>query len=150
MVYNALTIQDEVKHVQSTFLLNKAISESNIVLSTLMMQELGYVLGKKDLPGEEIEGYLETLMLNLLVGVEHRHLVRAIELSTKISFKNINDCIHTAIAESLNCEILYTYNQSDFKRIQKLTELNIVILWAEGTKKDLLHTWSRSKHYRPL
>jgi len=52
---------------------------------------------------------------------------RAIELAREIGFQNINDCLHTAIAEEY-CVELYTFNKADFKRIQKFTELRIFIL----------------------
>jgi hypothetical protein len=39
-----------------------------------------------------------------------------------------NICVHTVETESLNCDAFYTYNKSDFKRIQKHTPLTIKIL----------------------
>lgn len=44
-----------------------------------------------------------------------------------IGFQNINDCIHTAIAEATRTELV-TFNHSDFKRIQPLTNLKITLL----------------------
>ncbi len=41
-----------------------------------------------------------------------------------ISFKDFNDCLHTAIAEQ-RCSDFYTCNYRDFKRIQSFTSLNI-------------------------
>ncbi len=61
------------------------------------------------------------------VSYEIRHFKWAIKMARKIGFQNINDCLHTAIAEEY-CDELYTYNKADFKRIQKHTGLKITIL----------------------
>jgi predicted nucleic acid-binding protein len=47
--------------------------------------------------------------------------------SEQIGFRQINDCIHTAIAEK-HCTELITYNKKDFSKIAKLTSINIKIL----------------------
>ena len=52
---------------------------------------------------------------------------RACFLAEIVGYQHINDCLHTAIAE-LHCDELLTFNQSDFKRIQKHTSLKIRIL----------------------
>lgn len=66
-------------------------------------------------------------LIPLAVQYEAFHFERAIELAQKVGFQNINDCLHTAIAESY-CTELYTFNSSDFKRIQDHTNLIIHIL----------------------
>lgn len=128
VVFNALVKQDEVKHFYSRNLLLNSINELSVSLSALTIQEVGYGMAREGVPAEEIKNRLFSLTQTPLVSVTHQHILRAVSLATKIGFKHINDCIHTAIAESLDCEKLYTYNKSDFKRIQKHTNLNIIIL----------------------
>ena len=127
VVFNALILQDHRKYEESNDLIFEAMNEGKIALSSLLVQELGYSMGKKGMAEEVVEEHLAGIMQNFLTSVNHQHMVRAVSLATKIGFKHINDCIHTAVAESLSCEKLYTYNKSDFKRIQKHTGLNIVI-----------------------
>ena len=61
------------------------------------------------------------------VSYEIHHFRRAVELARQIGFQNINDCLHTAIAEEY-CGELYTYNRADFKRIKEHSRLKIPIL----------------------
>lgn len=44
-----------------------------------------------------------------------------------LGFKNINDCVHTAIAEQFADE-LRTYNKKDFSKIAPLTDLHISLI----------------------
>ncbi|MFB0906746.1 MAG: hypothetical protein QMB03_00435 [Spirosomataceae bacterium] len=50
--------------------------------------------------------------------------IRAKEIGLKSGLDNINDCLHTSIAES-RCDELYTFNKKDFERIKSSTELKI-------------------------
>lgn len=84
-------------------------------------------MARQEITSEEIEEKLTALSFNL-VGIGQPDILRGLQLAKKIGFKHINDCVHTAVAESLNCQVLYTYNKSDFKRIQKCTKLKITIL----------------------
>lgn len=71
---------------------------------------------------------LEFLTSLRVVEVSLKDVLRAMNLARHKGFKHINDCIHTALAESLSLDKFYTYNRSDFKRIQKYSKLNILIL----------------------
>ena len=51
---------------------------------------------------------------------------RAKQLASKIGFQNINDCLHTAIAENY-CSELYTFNKKDFEKIKAFTDLKITL-----------------------
>lgn len=128
VIINAVIEQDAVKHQEAKTLLFNALNDNTFVISTLVIQEIGYALARIGLPTEEIERNLAFFSSLSVYLVEHASLTRGIVLAHQIGFKNINDCIHTAVAESINCEQLYTYNKSDFKRIQKLTNLKISIL----------------------
>lgn len=128
VIINAVIEQDLSKHLEAKRLLLNALNNSMFAISTLVIQEVGYTLARLDLSSEEIEQNLAFFNSQNVYLVEHPILKRAIELSSLIGFKHINDCVHTAIAEHLNCTTLYTYNRSDFKRTQKYTKLEISIL----------------------
>ncbi len=103
-MFNAIILQDYRKYVESNELIFEAINDEKIALSSLLIQELGYTMGNKGMAEAVIEEHLAKIMKNFLQSVSHQHMVRAIIVATKIGFKNINDCIHTAVAESLGCE----------------------------------------------
>ncbi|WP_406566176.1 type II toxin-antitoxin system VapC family toxin [Dyadobacter linearis] len=128
MIFNYVVIQDYAKNQRANRLILDAIKDACFVISTLVLPELGYVLARFDLEPKQIKIELEFLTSLNICTISKNDLNRAIQLSETIGFKHINDCIHTAVAENLNCESLYTYNKSDFKRIQKLTDLEIIIL----------------------
>ncbi|GAB3321816.1 hypothetical protein GCM10027299_16830 [Larkinella ripae] len=67
------------------------------------------------------------LLLQTRVNYGAEQFLRGKELATKIGFQHLNDCLHTAIAETY-CEELYTFNKADFKQLQKYTSLKITIL----------------------
>ncbi len=52
---------------------------------------------------------------------------RALKLCKYVGFGNINDCLHTAIAERY-CETLCTFNKSDFRKIGKYSDIGLQIL----------------------
>lgn len=66
---------------------------------------------------EEIEPYAQ-------YNYTKSEYIRAKEIALKVGFDNINDCLHTAIAES-HCDELYTFNKKDFERIKAFTNLSI-------------------------
>ena len=128
VVFNYIVIQDPVKNKQANELLLNALEYDHFVISTLVIQEIGYALARFELGNDIIRQELDYLnSLNIAI-IDNFHITRALELAEIIGFKHINDCVHTAVAESLDCELFYTYNKSDFKRIQKYTSLQIVIL----------------------
>lgn len=128
VIFNFLVLQDEEKHKEARQLVFDAIKNLRFVISTLVVQEVGFGLARFGLSSDEIESKLTLLSSQNLIGVEPSVMIRALFLAKKIGFKHINDCVHTAIAENLNPEKFYTYNKSDFKRIQKHTKLKITIL----------------------
>jgi predicted nucleic acid-binding protein len=128
VIINTVIEQDPVKHQEAKELIFNALNDNTFIISTLVIQETGYALARIGLPAEEIEKNLAFFSSLNVCLVEHASLNRGVELGSLIGFKNMNDCIHTAVAEGINCEKLYTYNKSDFKRIQKHTDLKISIL----------------------
>lgn len=127
VLFNYLVIQDVDKHKLAKKLVIDAIEKGSFVISTLVIQEVGYGMARQEITNEEIEEKLTALSGNL-VGIGQADIIKGLQFAKKIGFKHINDCVHTAVAENLNCDIFYTYNKSDFKRIQKHTDLRIKIL----------------------
>ncbi|TDE13967.1 PIN domain-containing protein [Dyadobacter psychrotolerans] len=97
-------------------------------MSTLVIQEVGYGLARYEVANSIISQELEYWNTLNVKTIEITNITRALYLAQQIGYKHINDCIHTALAESLNCNRFYTYNKSDYKRIQKHTDLQIIIL----------------------
>lgn len=128
VIFNFLVVQDPDKHKEARSLVFKAIGKGTFVTSTLTIQEVGYGLARFGLSNDEIESKLSFLSSLDLAVITQANIVRALDLAKKIGFKHINDCVHTALAESLTPAKFYTYNNSDFKRIQKHTHIEISIL----------------------
>lgn len=128
VVFHFLVLQEESKHEHARQLILDAIRKRTFVISTLVIQEVGYAMARFELSSEEITSKLSFLSHINTVDVQNIVMPRAPELAGIVGFKYINDCVHTAVSESLNVEKLYTYNKADFKRIQKLTDLEIIIL----------------------
>jgi predicted nucleic acid-binding protein len=128
VIFNFLVIQDPVKHSESRTLVFDAISKSSFTTSTLTIQEVGYGLARFGLSNDEIESKVSFLSSLAIAVVTQDNIVRALYLAKKIGFKHINDCVHTAVAESLAPSKFYTYNSSDFRKIQKYATIGISIL----------------------
>ncbi|MCE7062983.1 type II toxin-antitoxin system VapC family toxin [Dyadobacter sp. CY343] len=128
VIFNYVVVQDYAKNQRANRLILDAITDARFVISTLVVQELGYGLARFDLEAKQIRVELEFLTSLNISTVSKSDLNRALQLAEMIGFKHIKDCIHTAVAENLECESLYTYNKSDFRRIQKFTDLEIIIL----------------------
>ncbi len=128
VVFHFLVLQEDNKHKQARQLVLDAVRERKFVISTLVIQEVGYAMARFELANEEITNKLSYLSTINTVDVQNIVVPRALELAGIVGFKHINDCVHTAISESLKVEKLCTYNKADFKRIQKLTDLEIIIL----------------------
>ncbi|MCF0057237.1 type II toxin-antitoxin system VapC family toxin [Dyadobacter sp. CY356] len=119
--------QDVVKHKQANHLYQSATEKNQFFISLLCLQEIAFVLHKLGQKSEDIEAMLYNFLSSRPVSYEVSDLLRAIELGKQIGFNNTNDCIHLAIAEAY-CNEIYTFNKSDFKRLQNLTKLKITIL----------------------
>lgn len=127
VLIHLLLPQDLVKHEDAKRLYWGSTEKKDFFISLLCLQETGFVLQKLAQQPEAIERMLTSLLHYQPVAYEIHHFKRAIELARRIGFQNINDCLHTAVAEEY-CDELYTYNKADFKRIQTYTRLKITIL----------------------
>lgn len=122
-----LVVQDPQKHALATQLYEKAAKENRFFISLLSLQEVAFVLAKLKTPNDIITKKIAVFFSDRLVNYDLDLFKKACALAELIGFENTNDCLHTAIAET-HCTELYTFNKSDFKRIQNHTTLKITIL----------------------
>ena len=122
-------VQDRKKHLLVQKIFEKANFDGKVFVSLLNLQEIAFVLAKLGLESFEIEEKMSNLYEFRPNNYTFKEYLRAKELCKKVGFLNINDCLHTAIAESY-CTEFYTYNQTDFKQIKNHTSLKINILSA--------------------
>ena len=124
---NFLIEQDSKKHQLTRTIFKEANTKNDVFISLLCVQETVFVLGKLGVDTEKIESIIQDFWKYNPVNYSIKHFDRAVELSKLIGFKHINDCLHTAVAETY-CDELYTFNQDDFKKIRKYTSFKINIL----------------------
>jgi len=105
----------------------ESYSKQDYIISTLNYQEILFVLGKLKVSENEIKSIANDLFQLNAVNYSLTEIKRASDIAEQIGFRQINDCIHTAIAEK-HCTELITYNKKDFSKIAKLTSINIRIL----------------------
>ncbi len=120
--------QDKVKHLQAVELYASASANQTFFISLLSLQELAYALAKLQLKKSKIRKAVLKWHSSELVDYNYLIFARAVDMAQQIGFNNINDCLHTAMAEAYGCTELITYNRKDFVRIQPLTSLKITIL----------------------
>ena len=127
VLIHAYVVQDVAKNRQANQLIRQANANDIAVISTLTVQELLFVLAKLSIEDEVIHSiYNEILQLEPLA-YDTAVLQRAYDLANRVGFRNINDCIHTAIAES-HCTELVTYNKIDFSKIKEFAMVRVTIL----------------------
>ena len=113
VLVHAYVVQDAQKNRQANEVIERVIENDGAVISTLSIQEMLFVLEKLGIGSKEIEIAYEELMRLNPVAYDIEILQRAFVISKRVGFRNINDCIHTSIAESF-CTELITYNGRDF------------------------------------
>lgn len=127
VLIHAYVVQDVEKNRQANHLFRQANDNDIAVISTLTVQELLFVFAKLGIEDEVIHSaYNEVLQLEPLA-YDLEVLQRAYDLANHVGFSNINDCIHTAIAES-HCTELITYNKRDFSKLKEFTTVHVTIL----------------------
>jgi predicted nucleic acid-binding protein len=127
VLINYLLIQDETKNKIAIRHYHAASADNAFFCSLLCIQEAAFVLSRLKVSIADTEEMISSLMKPEIVNYTLAHYNRAVELARILGYQNINDCLHTAIAESY-CTELYTFNHSDFKKLQKLTDLKITLL----------------------
>ena len=127
VLVHAYVIQDVEKHRQANEIIDQFNGDEITAISTLSVQEMLFVFGRLHLNQEEINtAYDEVMKLQPLI-YDIEILRRSVDIARQVGFRKINDCIHTAIAES-HCSELITYNKSDFRKIEKFTTIRVTIL----------------------
>ena len=127
VLVHAYVVQDDAKNRQANQLIRQANTNDIAVISTLTVQELLFVLAKLGIDDEAIHtAYNEVMQLEPLV-YDTAVLQRAFDMANRVGFRNINDCIHTAIAEQ-RCSELITYNRRDFSKIRGSAKVSVTIL----------------------
>lgn len=121
-----LIIQDKELHRLVTKKVEKFIAKGQFYVSPLNLQEIGFVLAKLNIEPFSIGEKLNELEFHSTTNYTLEHFRRAKELARKVGFQRINDCLHTAIAESY-CSEIYTCNKADFEKIKPLTSLKVTI-----------------------
>ena len=127
VLVNAYVVQDIAKNRQANQLIRQANDNDVAIISTLSVQELLFVLAKLDIQDEIIHSVYNEVMQLEPLAYDIETLRRAFDIANRIGFRNINDCIHTAIAEQ-HCTELITYNKTDFSKIKEITTVNLMIL----------------------
>ena len=119
-----------VQHIESKGYVEKALTDGLFYVSQLSMQELAHVMGKFNQPAPLVEEAMSILRATTPINYDLTHFERAMQLALKIGFSSINDCLHTAIAESQDCTEIITYNRKQFDIIKFRTKLKVTFLEA--------------------
>lgn len=119
-----------VQHVESKAYVEKTLTDGLFYVSQLSMQELAHTMGKFNQPAPLVEEAMSILKFTSPINYDLTHFERAMELAALTGFSSINDCLHTAIAESQNCAEIVTYNRKQFDIIKFRTKLKVTILEA--------------------
>ena len=127
VLINAYVVQDITKNRQANEILEQVNEDDSVAISTLSVQEMLFVLEKLHIDRKNIDtAYNEVMQLQPLV-YDIKTLRRSVDIAKQVGFRNINDCIHTAIAET-HCTELITYNKRDFKKIREFAKVRVTIL----------------------
>ena len=127
VLIHAYVVQDVQKNRQANEVIEQVNKSDIAVISTLSIQEMLFVLERLDIDNKEIEiAYNEVMQLDP-IAYDIEILRRAFDIARHVEFRNINDCIHTAIAE-VHCTELITYNKRDFMKIKEFARVNVTIL----------------------
>ena len=125
-IINYLIIQNKDSNRIAKKKFEAILDQRKIFISLLTLQEISFVLAKLKMDSYRINDYILSIEKYVNVNYTFTEFKRAQELASKIGFQNINDCLHTAIAES-HCKELYTFNKKDFDKIKNYTDLKIII-----------------------
>ena len=127
VLIHAYVVQDVHKHRQANEVIEQANTNDIAVISTLSIQEMLFVLERLHIGNEGIEiAYNEVMQLEP-IAYDIEILRRSFSIARHVGFRNINDCIHTAIAEA-HCTELITYNRRDFIKIKEFAQVSVTIL----------------------
>jgi predicted nucleic acid-binding protein len=120
--------QNQTSHDTAIDALKQAMVDKVFFTSLLALMEFGYVAHRLGTSVVDTEIIIQSFLATQPVICSNTDFIRGIQLAKQVGFQNINDCLHTAIAEQNGCTEIYTFNKSDFSRIQRHTKLKITIL----------------------
>ena len=118
------------QYSQAKIYVEEALTNGLFYVSQLSMQEVAHTMGKFEKPTPLIEEAMNVLKSVSPINYDLSHFDRAMELAGFTGFSSINDCLHTAIAESQDCTEIITYNRKQFDIIKFKTKLKVTILKA--------------------
>jgi predicted nucleic acid-binding protein len=127
LIYGSVD-QNKEKRERSLEIIEGLIEKSELVLSTLVLQEFVFTMAKLKIDNKIIQKDSDFYMN--FVTVEHDHIIleKAIfECCKSDSCKNLNDIMHVYLAETSKSKQLFTFD-SDFRNIAANSRLQIVIL----------------------
>ena len=127
VLIHAYVVQDVYKNGQANEAIEQVNTNDIAVISTLSIQEMLFVLERLRIDSQEIEIVYNEVMQLEPIAYDIEILRRAFGIARHIGFRNINDCIHTAIAE-VHCTELITYNRQDFIKIKEFAQVSVTIL----------------------
>ena len=126
VIIHSIIIQEIDKHQKAIDLIRNSLEKNEFNISLLGLQETAFVLSKLGFGKTFIRKNIEKLLELNPLNYSFQNFKRAAEIAFSIGFNNINDCLHTAIAEYY-CNELLTYNKKDFTKIKKHTKIKITI-----------------------
>ena len=127
VLIHAYVVQDVHKNRQANEVIEQANTNDIAVISTLSIQEMLFVLERLHVDDEGIEIAYNEIMQLEPIAYDIEILRRSFSIARHVGFRNINDCIHTAIAEA-HCTELITYNKRDFIKIKEFAQVSVTIL----------------------
>jgi predicted nucleic acid-binding protein len=128
LVYSYISPDDQIQIVSGQ-LIETLISENNLLLSPLVMQELIFVLNKLQLPKPEISDIIELFKKYCRRNINKKLVLDAYELCLKVeNLKHINDAVHLKFAEKYAAKFITFDN--DFNKFKSFTSIEIEILNA--------------------
>jgi predicted nucleic acid-binding protein len=129
LVYSTVKL-DKVKQEVSDRLIEVAIKEKALTISTLVLSEFIYVLSKLNIDKQLVEKAISLYRPFVEYAIEPFIVFDAYELCRKLGAgKNINDAIHLKFAE-IHCTKIVTFDK-DFKKFKNSTDIVIDLLEAE-------------------
>ena len=120
--------QNPQKKERSIELLDTLISQKQLVLSTLTLQEFAFTMAKLGLDHEVIRQDCDFYFAYVSVESDYSIMQEAIGLCCEQNFcKNINDVMHLLLAQKEKCKKLMSYDR-DFKRLSAVCDVEIEVL----------------------
>lgn len=128
IVYSYISPDDQ-NQVVSSQLIETLISDNNLLLSPLVMQELIFVLNKLQLSKTEISDIIELFKKYCRRNIYKKLVLDAYELCLKVdNLKHINDAVHLKFAEKYASKFI-TFDK-DFNKFKSFTSIEIEVLTA--------------------